>query len=314
MTASNAKLASPSVGSGRALGAGLCCYLIWGFLPLALQAAARQGAGSWEVLAHRILWGAPLALAFVLAARQGPAALRAFANLRLMAWLTLSTILIAVNWSTFIWAVTSGRVLESSLGYYIVPLINMAAGALLFRERVDRIGAIAISLAILGVAVQAVALGHLPVVSLALGFSFGAYGVVRKHAPVTAQTGLLIECLLLAPFSLGYVLWLAQHGQGHFGPGQGATGWLLLSGPFTALPLMLFAWAARRIPLSAMGFLQFITPTMTFALGVSQGEAFTPLRAVAFVFIWTGAATFLFGAWRRARRLPLAAAAPPPAD
>ncbi len=314
MTASNTKLASPSVGSGRALAAGLACYLIWGFLPLLLQAAAREGAGAWEVLAHRILWGAPMALVFVLAAKQGREALKVFANARLMGWLILSAALIAVNWSIFIWAVNSGRVLESSLGYYVTPLINMAAGALLFRERIDRIGAVAIGFAIVGVAVQAVALGHLPIISLALGFSFGTYGIVRKHAPVAAQTGLLIECLLLAPLSLGYVLWLASHGQGHFGPGQPATGWLLAAGPFTAVPLVLFAWAARRIPLSAMGFLQFIAPTITFAIGVSEGEAFTPLRALAFAFIWTGGAAFLFGAWRRARRMPLAAPSAQPAE
>jgi chloramphenicol-sensitive protein RarD len=220
----------------------------------------------------------------------------------------LSAALIATNWCVFIWAVTSGRVLESSLGYYITPLINMAAGVVLFRERMDKIGMAAIALAVLGVAIQAVALGELPWVSLVLGFSFGAYGIVRKQMTADAQTGLFIECLFLAIPSLVYAIWLANQGQGHFGATTQATLWLIAAGPITAAPLVLFSWAARRIPLSAMGFLQFIAPTMSFAIGVLQGEAFTPLRAVSFAFIWGGAAVFAWGAWTRSRTMARAAA------
>ena len=151
-----------------ALLAGIGCYLIWGFVPLVFQAIAALGVGSWEILAHRTVWATPTALLFVLMAGQWRQVLSVFSNPRVLAWLTLSAALIATNWSVFIWAVNSGRVLESSLGYYITPLINMAAGALLFRERIDRIGAVAIGLAVIGVAVQTAALGHLPLVSLAL--------------------------------------------------------------------------------------------------------------------------------------------------
>src|SRR6185369_13545011 len=139
-----------------------------------------------------------------------------FSNRRVLAWLTLSAALIATNWCVFIWAVTSGKVLESSLGYYITPLLNMAAGALLFRERIDRIGAVAIALAVIGVAVQTAAIGHLPLVSLALGVSFGAYGVVRKQVKADAQTGLFVECLMLAAPGLAFVAWLESRGHGHF--------------------------------------------------------------------------------------------------
>jgi chloramphenicol-sensitive protein RarD len=283
------------------LGAGLACYLIWGFVPLAFQAIGRLGVGPWEILAHRTLWGAPTALIFVLMAGQWKQVVGVFSNSRLLAGLLVSSALIAANWSVFIWAVNSGRVLESSLGYYITPLINMAAGVLLFRERMDRVGMAAIALAVLGVAIQALALGQLPWVSLVLGFSFGAYGIVRKQMTADAQTGLFVECLLLAIPSLFYAIWLAGQGQGHFGATTPATLWLIAAGPITAAPLVLFSWAARRIPLSAMGFLQFIAPTISFAIGLAEGEAFTPLRALSFVFIWGGAMTFALGAWRRAR-------------
>lgn len=287
-----------------ALGAGILCYFIWGFVPLAFQAIGHLGVGPWETLAHRTIWGAPTALIFVLLARQWRQAVAVFRQPRVLAWLTLSAGLIAANWIVFIWAVNSSRVLESSLGYYITPLINMAAGTLIFRERMDRIGVAAIAFAVVGVVIQAVALGHLPLVSLALALSFGGYGVVRKQVAADAQTGLFIECLLLAIPSFFFVLWLEHQGGGHFLASPATIAWLIASGPITAVPLVLFSWAARRIPLSFMGFLQFIGPTIGFVIGVSQGEAFTPLRAISFAFIWGGAAVFTYGAWRRSRALP----------
>jgi chloramphenicol-sensitive protein RarD len=211
-------------------------------------------------------------------------------------------VLIACNWVVFTWAVLNERTLETSLGYYINPLVNMAAGALLFRERIDRLGKAAMALAGVGVVIQALALGHLPLVSLFLAFSFGGYGVVRKKVAADAQTGLLIECLIMGLPGLAFIIWLEQSGQGHFlRTGLAGASWLLFSGVITAVPLVLFSWAARRMPLSAMGFLQFLAPTMSFVIGILQGELFTPLRALSFAFIWLGAAVFIYGAWRRAR-------------
>ena len=299
MTPSSASGGSPS---RLALAAGVSCYLIWGLVPLAFQVMGRLGASPWEILAHRTVWAAPAALVFVLWARQGRAALAAVRNPRTLGWLALSAALVAANWSTFIWAVNSGRVLETSLGYYILPLINMAAGALIFGERLDRTGLVAIAFATAGVALQAFALGHLPLISLAVAVSFGGYGVVRKRVSAEAQTGLLVECALLAVPGALFILWLACRGESHFGEGLGLSAWLVASGPITAVPLVLFAWAARRIPLSAMGFLQFIAPTMTFGIGVLQGEALGGLRVLSFALIWTGVAVFILGAWRRARR------------
>lgn len=293
---------SPASGEPRlALAAGVGAYVAWGIVPLVFQALASLGATPLEILAQRTLWAAPSAVFLVLIARQQRHAREVFADRRTLAWLTLSALLIGGNWLAFITAVNSGHVLETSLGYYLNPLLNMAAGALLFRERIGRIGAVAIGLATVGVVLQAVALGHIPIVALVLALTFTGYGVVRKHVPAEAQTGLLVESAILGVFGLGYVIWLAAHGASRFGSDPALTALLIFTGPMTALPLMLFAYAARRLPFSSFGFLQFIAPTMTFVMGVVQGEALTPLRVLSFVFIWGGVAVFVYGAWTRSR-------------
>jgi chloramphenicol-sensitive protein RarD len=304
----------PGGDSRLALGAGISCYLIWGFVPLVFQTIGHMGVNPWEILSQRVLWSLPAAALLVALAGQGRHVVAALKNPRTLAWLSLSSLLIATNWVLFIWAVNTGKVMDSALGYYITPLVNMAAGAVLFRERIDRLGYAAMGLAAIGVAVQAVALGGLPVVSLALAFSFGGYGIVRKRVAADAQTGFLIECLVVGLPALVYVLWLTRTGQGHFGTGAAVTAWLVASGPITAVPLVLFAWAARRIPLSAMGFLQFLSPTISFVIGLAEGEPFTPTRALSFLFIWGGAAVYLWGAWTRARSVRLAVAEATPAE
>jgi len=223
------------------LGAGVLCYLFWGFSPLFFQAMGRLGADSWEILAHRAVWGTLAAWVFVVLARQGAQVAAVLRSPRLLGMLALSALLIGGNWALYVWGVNAGRVLESSLGYYLTPLLNMAAGALIFRERFDALGLGAIVLAGIGV--------------------------------------------------------------GHVDDSPAAAAWLLAAGPITAIPLVLFAWAARRMPLSATGFLQFIGPTIGFGIGLAQGEPFTALRGVSFAFIWAGAATYIFGLWRRTRTL-----------
>ena len=294
---------STEAASRAALGAGLVCYLIWGFAPLFFQAVGRLGADSWEILAHRAVWGAATAGVFVLMARQGAQVAQVVRSPRRLAFLALSALLIGGNWALYVWGVNAGRVLESSLGYYLTPLLNMAAGALIFRERFDRLGLAAIILAGIGVVLQGLALGHFPWVALVLALTFGGYGVVRKQIAADAQTGLFIESLFLAVPGLAWMILLALRGQGHMDDSPAAAAWLLAAGPFTAIPLVLFAWAARRMPLSAMGFLQFIGPTIGFGIGLAQGEPFTALRGVSFVFIWAGAMTYIFGVLRQVRRL-----------
>ncbi len=296
--------------SQTALIAGVFCYLIWGFVPLAMQAMGHAGAGPWEILSHRIVWGAVTAFGLVLLAKQGGQVALVLRAPKTLGLLLLSSALIAANWVVFIYAVNNGRVMESALGYYINPLVNMAAGALIFREKLSRLAFVAIGLAAVGVAIQTAALGHFPLISLTLALSFGCYGIVRKQVKADAQTGLFVECLLLGGPCVAYILWLETHGGGAFLKNPAAFWWLLAAGPITATPLALFAWAARRIPLSTMGFLQFFAPTISFIIALSQGEAFTPLRATSFAFIWLGAGVFVWSAVHSARLAKLAA---PPA-
>ncbi|WP_339914589.1 EamA family transporter RarD [uncultured Brevundimonas sp.] len=284
-----------------ALIAGVGCYVLWGLSPLIYQPMGAAGADAWEIMAHRAVWGVIWAAGLVLLAGQSAQVRRVLADWKTLRWLIASTFLIALNWLLFVWSVNHGHTLETSLGYYLNPLLNMALGAWLFRERISRAGLIAIALAAVGVILQGVALGRLPVISLTLAVSFAAYGVIRKQVKAEAQTGLLVECLLMAPLGLAWLVWLSLHGTGHFGATPAATFWLAMAGPITVGPLVLFAWAARRLPLSTIGFLQFIAPTLSFFIGVAQGEHFTWLRGVSFGFIWIGAAVFLWAAWSRAQ-------------
>jgi chloramphenicol-sensitive protein RarD len=283
--------------------AGIGCYFLWGLMPALFITMNRAGASSWEILGQRALWSAPWALALVLAAGHWNQVRVVLRNPRTFGLLALSGLLIGVNWSVYVWSVAHNRNLESSLGYYINPLINMAAGAALFRERIDRWGQAAMGLAAVGVVLQALALGHPPWISLILATSFGAYGVIRKQVAAEAQVGLFVECALMLPFGLAYVIWLYASGAGVFGHGLGGTLLMMTAGPATVVPLALFAWTARRLPLSTLGFLQFIGPTMGFITGLAVGEQLTPLRAASFVFIWTGAVVFALGAWRASRRM-----------
>jgi len=296
-----ASLAAPQPSADRTpLIAGLVCFTLWGLLPILFIWGDHEGAGAFEIVAWRTIWSVPCAIALVIFARQG-AHLRGL-PLATFAALGLSALLIAANWSTYVWAVSSGRTISASLGYYLNPLLNMAAGAILFKEKISRAGKIAIALAAIGVVLQGVALGEFPWVSLVLAFSFCGYGIVRKSAAVEAQTGLLVECLFLVLPAAAYAVWLAHTGHGVFGKTPMATLALTLGGPATVIPLALFAYAARRMPLTAMGFLQFIAPTLQFFVGVETGEAMTPLRAFSFVFIWAGVLTFAVGAYLKARR------------
>lgn len=284
-----------------ALIAAVGCYALWGFLPLYFHALGVLGADPFEMIGHRLVWAAPCALIAVLAASQWGELMAVLRQPRVLGWLALSTLAILINWTVYVVAVTHGKVIEASLGYYINPLMNMAAGALLFRERITGEGKIAIGLAAIGVAVQAVALGHLPFLSLTLAISFCAYAVIRKQVAASAQTGLMVECLYLFLPGVAYITWLQAHGSGHFFDGPGLAAMLLLAGPATVVPLVLFAWSARRLPMTAVGFLQFIGPTIQFVIGLTFGETFSPLRALSFVFIWAGVGVFIYGAVRRAR-------------
>lgn len=288
--------------SRAALISGLACYTLWGLLPLWMYALKDAGVGPMEITAQRAVWAVLWAAGLVVIARKLPELGRVIREPRTLGLLLASALLIGANWLIYVIAVNSGRTLEASLGYYINPLMNMAAGALFFSERIDRWGYVAIGLAAVGVGFQTIAVGHPPVLSIGLALTFCAYGLIRKQVRADAQTGLFVEAAILTLPALAYVLWLQGQGLGHFGQDARTTLLILVAGPLTVAPLALFAWAARRMPLVWMGFLQFIAPTLQFMVGVWAGEAVTPLRAAAFVFIWVGAGVFALGAWLRTRR------------
>ena len=267
--------------------AGIVCYALWGALPLYFHLLSALGVGSFEMIAHRALWAAPWAGSLVLLAREGGQVAAVLRRPQTLGVLALSTLAILANWTIFVVAVDTGHVIEASRGYYINPLMNMAAGALLFRERMDRSGKIAVALAAVGVAIQAAALGRAPTISLGIAISFCIYAILRKRAKAEAQTGLFIECVPYDPRPHLRAASAAERRR-PFRRRRGVTVLLLLAGPVTVVPLALFAWSARRMPLSAVGFLQFIAPTLQFLLGLSFGESLTPTRALSFGFIWLG--------------------------
>ena len=294
---------APGGSSRPALAAGIGCYAIWGVMPLLFIYMGRSGASSWEILSQRVLWSLPWAGGLVLLSGQGPQLIAVLRRPRVLGTLALTTLLITANWAVYVWAVNNGRNLEASLGYYINPLLAMVAGAVIFRERINRLGWTAIGLATVGVALQALALGHPPYVSLALALAFCAYGILRKRVDADAQTGLFIECAMMVLPGLVLQLWISANGHAIFGRTAGSTLLMATAGPMTVIPLALFSWAARRLPFSTVGFLQFIGPTMGFGIGLAMGEPLTPLRIVSFVFIWAGVCVFVFGAWRASRAL-----------
>lgn len=303
---------SPQPGSEAraALIAGTACYLIWGFIPLLFQQMAAHGADAWEIMGHRAVWGVLWALLLVVLARQSGQVLALLKKPKLIGWLALSSVLIATNWTIYVFAVSGGKTLDASLGYYLNPLLNMLAGAWLFREKMDWAGKLAMGMAFIGVVLQTLALGHAPWISLALAVSFAGYGIIRKQIAVEAQSGLFMECLILSLPGLAWLIWLETQGAGHLTQSPQTAFWLLLAGPATVIPLALFAWAARRMPLSSMGFLQYLAPTIVFVIGALQGEALSPLRMVSFGFIWLAVVVFAVGAVVRSRKAAGQAADP----
>lgn len=280
-------------------------YGMWGFLPLYFRLLGQTDPA--VILAHRIVWSVPTALAAIALAGRLPDIAALARQPRAMAMLAASSVLIAINWTVYIWAVTSGRVLEGSLGYFINPLVSFLFAALFFGERFNRMQLAALAIAAVGVVNQAVVVGAFPWVSLALAVSFAAYGAIRKTVVIDSRVGFGAEATVLAPFALGFLL-LAPAAQGAFtldNPGLALL--LALAGPVTAVPLILFALGAKRLRMSTIAMLQYIAPTLQFILGLSFGETFTPAHAVTFGCIWAGVGLFTVEVWRIDRRRAAAA-------
>lgn len=277
-------------------------FLCWGLFPLYFHAIGE--VPPLQILAHRMLWSL-LFLLIVLAVRRQWAWLAVLRQPRVVGSFIASAVLLSVNWLIYIWAVNNGHVIEASLGYFINPLVNISLGYLLLKERLRPAQWMAIAVAALGVAWLTWQAGSVPWIALALAFSFGGYGLLRKTAKLGALEGLSLETMVLFPVAAAYVVWLTVHGQNAFiNTGSTSTRLLLAAaGPITAIPLLLFASGARQIPLSVLGLLQYLSPTLQFLLGVwIFHEAFTAVRLVGFVLIWAALALFAFEGLWTARR------------
>jgi chloramphenicol-sensitive protein RarD len=269
------------VGTFAAFGA----YLMWGLFPVYWKRLS--GVESMQILGHRIVWAAAFTLAALVATRRLSSLASLFRDRRRVLYAACAAVLITVNWGTYIWAVNSGHVTESSLGYYINPLVSVALGAIFFREKLDKWTVLAISVAGAGVAVASILMGSLPWISLALATSFGFYGLVKKKAGLDPLAGLAAETLFVSPLALAFLAFRHAAGAGSFGgPDMVANAMLFLAGIVTAVPLLCFAAAANRISLTRMGFVQYVSPTLQFALGVLvYGEVVRPPMAVAFATV-----------------------------
>jgi chloramphenicol-sensitive protein RarD len=277
-------------------------YIMWGVIPVFWKLLASVSA--FEILAHRIVWTIVFAGIVLWAMGRAHKVVEVLADRKRLVPLLLSSALIAMNWGLFIWAVNVGRIMDTSLGYYINPLISIALGVAVLGERLSFLQKVAVAVAGLGVLVQTLALGALPWISLTLAVSFALYGLIRKQVHVQSLEGMTIETLLMGLPAIGYLLFLEQ-GEGmafmHSGPWM-AVG-LVAAGPLTAIPLLLFASGVRRIRLSTMGFLQYLAPSLSLTIAVfAYGEAFTTAHAVTFALIWTALALVTFDAVKRERR------------
>ena len=281
--------------------AAFSAYAIWGVLPLYLKLVGF--ASAWEILGMRILWSIPASIIGVLLMGGFADTLKAARQPGVLRALVLSSLFIAANWAIYVWAVANHHVIEASLAYFLTPLVNVAFGVTLFGERLTRPQAGALALAALGIAAQAVALGAFPWIAIALCATWSCYGLVRKQAPVPAAGGLLIETLILTTPSVLGLSWLSTQANGlAFAASPHNAVLLSFSGVATALPLILFAFGARRLRFSTLGVLQFIAPTAQFLIGVAYGEPLTPLRIASFALIWSGLAAFTWDALARERQ------------
>jgi chloramphenicol-sensitive protein RarD len=282
---------------------GVAAYLFWGLVPLYFKHLVTIPAP--EVLAHRAVWSLAF-LAAVLAVASGlPALRRALAHRRTLALLLATTVLVGSNWLLFIYSVQTARVVEASLGYFMTPLVNVLLGVVVLRERLTKWQALSVALAAAGVAAMTFSYGRAPWLAIGLAGTFGLYGLLRKVAAVEALVGLTIETILMFPVAAAYLAWVASRGGSSFGTVSRSTDVLLaLSGVVTALPLLWFAAAARRLRLSTMGLLQYIAPSIQLVIAVAGfGEPFGRAQAFAFACIWAALAVYSVDALARARRV-----------
>lgn len=281
---------------------GISAYFCWGLFPLYWPLL--KPALPLEILAHRVIWSLLVCLAALTFRRKLVAVWLMLKDRRIFGWLVLASICLSLNWGIFIWAINSGHVVESALGYYINPLVMIAAGVLLLGERMRLAQWIAVVFGVVSVIVLSVDYGHPPYIALSLAFSWGLYGLVKKHLSLGALETLSIETLLMIIPATGYILLLSNRGTGQFGSSAHMTILLMTAGIVTAVPLLLFNGATSRIPLSTIGLLQYLNPTIQFAIGILiRHEKMSQGRWIGFIFIWIALVLLSVDGYRSSRAI-----------
>jgi chloramphenicol-sensitive protein RarD len=278
-------------------------YITWGLFPL--YWALLKPVPAIEVLAHRMLWSVPVLVIFVLLKKSWRTDFfSALKNKRELGWLLITAILITINWGVYIVAVNYDRVVEASMGYFLTPLLHILGGFILFKERIGLIKQLAVGCAALGVMYYIASVETFPWIGLVLGFSFASYGILRKVIKTPAVPGLLVETLLLAPFSLGFVIFLATTNKAAFlNTSISIDTWLILAGLVTVVPLVLFTTGARLLPMTTTGILFYITPTIQFLVGaVIFHEPMNTNQLIGFLGIWIGLALYTYSLIKTSRK------------
>ncbi len=282
---------------------GLIAYGWWGLVPLYFAALKRAGVPAWEVLAHRIAWALPLLLVLTAIAGGWGDIARVFRSRRLAGTMLLSAVLLAINWFFYIYATDTGRVTEASLGYFMLPLVNAALATAVLGEKLRPAHYPALVLVAAAVVVPSVGGGFFPWLAVSVAVSFGLYGLVRKRVPVESLPGLTVESLLLLPPSLAYLAFLSAGGRNHFGPDWSLNALIAFSCVVTVVPLLTFTLSLRRLPLLAVSFLQFVSPTIQMVIAiVVLGETMTDEKAAAFACVWAAVLIFVGDAIWQARQ------------
>jgi chloramphenicol-sensitive protein RarD len=280
----------------------LGAYMLWGILPVYWKAL--ESVSPVQILGHRVVWSFALLAILILQRREAMSLIKALASWRIVLFAALAAGLLGVNWLVYIWGVNNGHIVETSLGYFINPLVSVLLGVLFFKERLRPLQWAAVGLAACGVIYLAIRSGTLPWISLALALTFGFYGLLKKKSPLEALPGLGVEMAFLLLPALGYLLFAQSQGSGAFGHAGAETDLLLIfTGVVTAMPILMFGMAARSIPLSLVGLLQYIAPTCQFLLGVlAYGEPFTHERLIGFSVIWLALLLYWLEGWIRRRK------------
>lgn len=292
----------PLSDASRGLFYALGAHVFWGSMPLYLLLV--RATPPLEFIALRIIWTLPLCALFVVVAKRGKELRAVLTNRRALAFLLASSVLIAVNWFLYVWAIMTGHVYAASLGYYILPLVMMLLGLATLGEKLSRLQWVAAGLAGIGVAVLAAGALMTMWLSLSMAVTFGLYGLVRKMVHAGPLEGLTVEVLLLTPPSAALLWWLGTYGAGlHFGDEWGTSLAIAMSAPMTGIPLLLFAAAARILPYTMVGFLQFSSPTIVFLIGLTVfGEELHPAQLACFVLIWIAVAIFVWDLFHTRRK------------